>query len=52
MKLSIHFARENLSYIDYNEVKKDLPQIFSYFYSLNRDRKVYASHLKNSFNIN
>ncbi len=52
MKLSVHFARENLSYTDYNQVKKDLPQIFAYFYSLNRDRKLYASQLKSGFKLN
>jgi hypothetical protein len=46
MPLSIHFARENISYFDFKQVRKDLPEIYSYFYSLNRNRKQYALQIK------
>lgn len=46
LKISIHFARENISYFNLKEVKNDLPQIYSYFYSFNRARRKYASSIK------
>ena len=46
LNMSIHFARENISYFNQNELKKDLPEIYSYYYSLNRVRKIYARNIK------
>tara|TARA_B110000027_G_scaffold50709_1_gene55407 strand:- start:91 stop:525 length:435 start_codon:yes stop_codon:yes gene_type:complete len=46
LKISIHFARENISYFNQKEFKKDLPDIYSYFYSSNRVRKKYARNIK------
>jgi hypothetical protein len=46
LNMSIHFARENISYFDQNELKKDLPEIYSYYYSFNRIRKIYARDIK------
>ena len=46
LKMSMHFARENISYFNLKEVKKDLPQIYSYFYSFNRVRRKYAQDIK------
>ena len=46
LNMSIHFARENISYFNQNELKKDLPEIYSYYYSFNRVRKIYARNIK------
>ena len=46
LNMSIHFARENISYYNENEFKKDLPEIYSYYYSFNRVRKIYARNIK------
>jgi hypothetical protein len=45
-KLSIHFARENISYFNSKKLKKDLPEIYSYLYSTMRSRKEYAKKIK------
>jgi|TARA_B110000495_G_C22685931_1_gene404573 hypothetical protein len=46
LRISIHFARENISYFNKKELKKDLPEIYSYYYSFNRVRKEYARNIK------
>ena len=46
LRISIHFARENISYFNQKELKKDLPEIYSYYYSFNRVRKEYARNIK------
>ena len=46
LKISIHFAREGISYFNLKEVKSDLPEIYSYFHSFNRIRKKYARNIK------
>ena len=46
LKISIHFARENISYFNRKELKKDLPEIYSYYYSFSRVRKEYARNIK------
>ena len=46
LKISIHFAWVNIWYFNLKEVKNDLPQIYSYFYSFNRARRKYARNIK------
>ena len=51
LNMSIHFARENISYFNLKEIKSDLPQMFSYFHSFNRIRKKYAINIKKYYNL-
>ena len=51
LNISIHFARENISYFDLKGIKSDLPQMFSYFHSFNRTRKKYAINIKKNYNL-
>jgi len=51
LKISIHFARENISFFNQKELKKNLPEVYSYYYSFNRKRKKYASEIKKKLGI-